>query len=579
MSWQRGRKAASGLLMAALLFASVDADARRHRSRSKDEAAEQADEVSADAQKKGRSKRKSKTAPESPEAAPETAKVAAGSAEDSPEKARLAAAAKARAERDWPTARRLLEESYRISASAEILFQLGLLSEAEGRVVEAQDLMRRYLTDPTVEGAADATAPPAQPGPAQPQPQPPIAAQGAIEQAQRIINLPRQPSGEVSVQSERGTVVKVDDRVVGVLPLPLPLLLPVGAHTITLEVAAGNPPKKTVKVIDGRGLELRINASLGAVLVSQPPAVIPIVSLTGSLSTEMSRRLQLAAGQAVRRASLSVFSTEVALKSAAKLRSCLDRLECQVQLAKATQADYVLLLDAEVGGTAATGTPTWKLHTELIDAAVGDSAASSTETATQSGSEQVLEVWRKMLDGVLGQGSVRTHGTLAVRTTPPGAIVRVGTRELGRAPLERPVFSGPVELSVRLPDFATERRTLTITENQTSTVELTLKPRQFQTQIIYRQSPRPRWRLALGGSAVGAGLLLSGFGISGLVVNGQCGAEPLPGALACQQRFDTGTDGAILLGVGLAATTAGVVLLALPGPRTELRVRQQAPED
>lgn len=575
MSWLRGRQAWSGLLIAALLVQSANAEARHHRS--KKERAEQADTQSADASKKVRAKRKSKSAapPESPAVAPEAASASA--ADDSPEKTRLAAAAKAMAARDYATARRLLEESYRLSASAEILFQLGLLSEAEGRVVEAQDLMRRYLADPTVEGIADSAAPPAQP--AQPQQPPPGPAQGAIEQAQRIINLPRQSSGEVSVQSERGTVVKVDDRVVGVLPLPLPLLLPVGPHTVTLEVAAGNPPKKTVKVIDGRGLELRFNASLGAVLVSQPPAVIPIVSLTGSLSTEMSRRLQLAASQAVRRASLSVFSTEVALKSAAKLRNCLDRLECQVQLAKATQADYVLLLGAEVGGTAATGTPTWKLHTELVDATVGDSAASSSETATQSGSEQVLEVWRKMLDSVLAQGSVRTHGMLAVRTTPVGAKVRVGARELGTTPLERPVFSGPIDLSIRLRDFSTERRALTITESQTSTVEVALTPRQIQTRIIYRQEPRPRWRLALGGGAVGAGLLLSGFGISGLAINGQCGADPLPGALACQQRFDTRTDGGILLGVGLAVSAAGVVLLALPGPRTELRVRQPDPED
>lgn len=554
----RQRWVGAGLLAAALLLPSMGAEAR-HRRGKPDAAAPQA---------------------------PVTTGAQAEQPAESPEKAQLAAAAKAMASRDFSTARRLLEESYRSSASAEILFQLGLLAEAEGRVVEAQDLMRRYLADPTVEGVPDATsakvptATDAKPAPSPAQSSP---AQSSIDQAQRIINLPRQPSGEVSVQSERGTLVKVDDRVVGVLPLPLPLLLPTGSHTVTLEVATGNPPKKTVKVIDGRGLELRFNASLGAVLVSQPPAVIPVVSLSGALSTEMSRRLQLAASQAVRRASLSVFNTEVALKSTTKVRNCLDQLECQVQLARATQADYVLLLGAEVGSTAATGTATWKLHTELIDAAVGDSAASSSETVTQSGSaqaaEQVLEVWRKMLDGVLSQGSARTHGQLAVRTTPAGARVRVGTRELGVTPLEKPVFSGPIELSVRLPDFTTEKRSLTITENQTTKVDIALVRRQIQTELVYRQEPRPRWRLALGGGAVGAGLIMSGFGISGLVTDGQCFADPLPGALACRQRFDTSTTGGVLLGVGLAVSAAGVVLLAVPGPRTATRVPIAAPQD
>jgi hypothetical protein len=49
---------------------------------------------------------------------------------------------------DLAGARKALEQAYRTAALPETLFLLGRLAEAEGHILAAQDLMRRFLSDP-----------------------------------------------------------------------------------------------------------------------------------------------------------------------------------------------------------------------------------------------------------------------------------------------------------------------------------------------------------------------------------------------------------------------------------------------
>src|SRR5262249_25769596 len=102
-----------------------------------------------------------------------------------------------------------LSAAYRLWPSPETLYQLGALALAEGRTIEAQDAMRRYLRDTQDDEAS-------------PQRQ----------EAQRILQLLAPPSGEVNIVGERAALVLIDDRLLGVLPLPLPLLLPIGEHRV-----------------------------------------------------------------------------------------------------------------------------------------------------------------------------------------------------------------------------------------------------------------------------------------------------------------------------------------------------------
>ena len=88
-----------------------------------------------------------------------------------------------------------LADAYRDQPQPELLRLLGLLAEKQGRILRAQDLLRRYFADPL----------------AQPDNQ-------AREDAQRVLARPRPPHGELQVRGERGAVLLVDDEVVGSLP-------------------------------------------------------------------------------------------------------------------------------------------------------------------------------------------------------------------------------------------------------------------------------------------------------------------------------------------------------------------------
>lgn len=76
---------------------------------------------------------------------------------------------------------------------------------------------------------------------------------------------------------------------------------------------------------------------------------------------------------------------------------------------------------------------------------------------------------------------------------------------------------------------------------------------------------RPRWRLVTGGIALGAGLLLTGFGASALAAQGNCVDVPSAPAQTCNRIYTTTSVGGALLGTGAASVVGGIVLMAWPG--------------
>lgn len=75
---------------------------------------------------------------------------------------------------------------------------------------------------------------------------------------------------------------------------------------------------------------------------------------------------------------------------------------------------------------------------------------------------------------------------------------------------------------------------------------------------------RPRWRLIAGGAAIGAGLILTGFGGSALAAQGKCIDIPTEPAQTCDEVFATTPIGGALLGTGAAVVIGGIVLMAWP---------------
>ena len=89
------------------------------------------------------------------------------------------------------------------------------------------------------------------------------------------------------------------------------------------------------------------------------------------------------------------------------------------------------------------------------------------------------------------------------------------------------------------------------------------------TEPLVAEKPRrPVWRLATGGALLGAGVLMSGFGIGALVATGQCSdlSTPDPTSGCPNGRFDSSlqTLGIGLTTAGVLAAVGGAVLIALP---------------
>lgn len=297
------------------------------------------------------------------EAAPAKGKAPRGTKTDAASALReqvLAALAK----QNHAAAKQLLDGGYRKAPSPELLLLMGRLAGIEGRTLDAYDLMRRYLADPA--RPKDETA---------------------DREAQQIVAQTPPKASEVRVLGEPGAVVVIDDRIVGVLPLPTPLLVPLGQHALVLEY----PEKKLdspVLVQQGRITEVRSNRATGAMLLSQLPAVLVVIDAP-QLHEDLVRRFFAIADEAAQEEQVTLLRPEVALAAAPDLKNCLGQVACWRQLAAKNQTDFLLSLrvafSAPLGVASASGSaaaPPQPLASASTAPGSPPSAATTTATAT-----------------------------------------------------------------------------------------------------------------------------------------------------------------------------------------------------
>ena len=241
---------------------------------------------------------------------------------------------------------------------------------------------------------------------------------------------------------------------------------------------------------------------------------------------------------------------------------------CLLRWAAAQGVQYTLELVATAAPCA--------LSVRLLD--VGMVEAASQRTAGCAGDGGVERALTELLPPLLGEGMQRPRGTLRLTSQPAGADVVVAGRLLGKTPLVQPSFTGPVDLSVQLAGYRSERRRVAVTEQATTEVmvALTALPR-GQVPVLVWQRHRPRWRIALGitALAVGAGLLAAG--IPALAIDGSCVSDPVAPMLACERRYATTAVGVGLVVPGVVLLGAGAAALLVPGPRRQVEVMVDAP--
>lgn len=124
----------------------------------------------------------------------------------------VAAAIQAQAQGDTQAALRYLEQGYRIYPSPRSLYNLGVIQWTQARTIEGADLYRRYLQELGPEIDPERR-----------------------REVESALSRPRPPAGELAVSGEPGALVLLDERLVGVLPLSLPLLCAPGPHRVRIE--------------------------------------------------------------------------------------------------------------------------------------------------------------------------------------------------------------------------------------------------------------------------------------------------------------------------------------------------------
>jgi hypothetical protein len=435
--------------------------------------------------------------------------------------------------------RSALEQEYQKSANPELLYKLGALHAAQGQGADAMDFLRRYLADPQIATDGD-----------------------TARSAQKLLAGLRATTGELFVIGDKGATLSVDGRLRGILPLTMPLLLAVGEHAVALR-SGSKVLTGQVKIEHGRRTDMRFELGSRAVVVSNPPPVV-VLSQLEAVPPEVLRKLSYTIDRSVTRAGLAPFLTEVALARVGAACSGTPTLSCQEQLAQKSKLDYVLTLNLAAVPPAGSGQ--WQVTVRLFDAQVGDVAASG-ERALPIGTPKGLSELAELIDQAVTSGASRTRGTLNITSEPPGAEVVTQGRALGVTPLSRAGWPGPMEVTLRLRGYLPQRREVTLLDQKTTSIEVTL----VKEPVAEPPPKRPPWRLAVGAGTALLGLGMIGFGGAALGISGTCTEPPMEPLLVCPRLFDTVVLGGALVGVGSGLVLAGVALFAWPPRRSAKR--------
>lgn len=430
-----------------------------------------------------------------------------------------------------------LEAAYRLYQDPVILYNLGTLWYKAGKKVEGADLLRRYLYEAGTKVSDERR-----------------------DRLARLLEKLRGPTAELDLSSEPCAFVYLDQRLVGRLPLSLPLLLRSGAHVLQVEKDHRRQELRATLERGARSLNVRLPAT--AVLLPEPA--------TG----DGDGHLLQAAADGTEQEGLTPIAgraREAILGRLPQLQGCLGRRDCQEELARQLQAQYVLRFRAPAGGA---------LSATLLDVETG------AETSAQAGcpscsAEQQAERLLGLVRDVLREGLSRPKGTLAVTAVPEAEVTMDGQR-LGRTPLLRSALAGKHDLLVSAVGYRPERAQLQVEDGKHATLEVLLRvdsqppppvaakeppPQQPAERVVLpreERGPRPRWRLIAGGVTVALGTGLLALGGAALAVNGEC---PPDQAMPCTRTYHSLAPGGAMLGVGAAMTLSGIVALAWPGPR------------
>jgi len=452
--------------------------------------------------------------------------------------AMLGEAKSALAAGDLDGAQKKAEAAYKKQPRGETLFLLGKIAQAQGQQVTAQDLFRRYLADPLV------AVVPAQR----------VEAQRAVSQ-----HIPQ--LGDLHLVGDKESLVFLDDRLLGSLPLALPLRVSAGVRHVLL-VTGGRPTRGKVEVPSGQGREMRFDALTGAVLVSVPPRVVLVQEPGANLGKEVDLLAALEKGSQL--VGYDVAGREGPLDACEALEP-----SCLLEATRRSGAGYALVVRV----LAVSGGKDFQLA--LWDAQVGELAVQDSVRCLPCSDEKQLASVAEQVASVFRRGRARPRGTLSVTSIPTAAQLAVSGRAVGTTPWKGSVFAGQQQVELSARGFERQQLLTLVAPGQQASLSALLVPAlgpeplpQGVKASLWAGNRRPLWRVVTGAAAMGTGLLLIGIGGTGLAADGQCVPPLVPPAQVCRETIHSAAIGGSLLGVGLGLTIGGAVLIAVP-PRAE----------
>lgn len=449
---------------------------------------------------------------------------------------------------NYPAAYQALVTLYP-QAPAQATYYLARLAAAEGQAVATRDLLRRFLADQSLE-AAD-----------------PLRAE-----AQTLLSsLPNPEAGEVSVGAPRGAMIQLDGRLVGTLPLSLPLLVATGMHR--LQVSLGRwRAESSFQVRTARSVELRFKSGSDLAVVSRP-AVVLLCDEYSDEASASSEPLTHAVEAVVKHENFAVLSRQVALAYAPDIASCEPPPQDQMSASEARAACCAALaqrfaIERTLHIQLSQKSGKWSGELGLREPDVEGEVRGGDFTCDGCGTKEAGQRLSDALGKLFVQADQQGRGSLQIGSTPPGAEVVLAGRLVGSTPYARKIWAGSYAVELRRPGYTSASQSVSVVADQPTNLSLDLQPEQAvaSPSAIVGPPRRPIWRIAAGAGGIAAGVLMLGFGISALSVNGTCSLDGLP---ACDGLYRTGPVGGALVGIGAALMVGGGVLIAWPPAKSK----------
>lgn len=372
-----------------------------------------------------------------------------------------------------------------------------------------------------------------------------------------------QPSSEaveLAVNGPEGALLLVDGQAMGKLPLPVNLMLRSGPHRFGLEQGNRKAESDTLTLPANRQSELNLTLAgrnLVAVLRVTPGLLLVLGPAT--LSAEHTAQITESVATAARQEHsvlLGFGRPSGVVHSSAALSRCIESADCHEASTGDEQASYVLSLRIENGPAGQ------RIRAALLDVRTRDLGAQAEEECGSCSAAQLATKAGALTARLIRETASRPRGSLSVSSTPADARVLLDGRWLGRTPFQQEVFTGPRAIEVQRDRFLSHKEERQIEPGQSVDVQVALQPVPQAPKAPVVMS-RPKWRIISGSLAIGAGIILVGFGTSALLADGQC-KDSQSNPESCSPYYDTKVVGGAFVGSGAALAVGGALLLAIP---------------